>query len=193
LKVLTKPVAIDQPYDKSLHTISSNYSIRVSNLCTNAHVNTTYVVFVCLTNTMGDGPLSFARYFHLQMPAPVDRSITFRNVTVISSNEIFIEWTAHNILSSMAYRIQCSTLNRTDDERTLIVGFNETSALLTGLTPFTVYVIMINTFNIHGNGPVQQADPVRTNEDGRQKRDKRQQFEFDRAIRNENARSIVVR
>jgi hypothetical protein len=37
---------------------------------------------------------------------------------------------------------------------------------LDNLVPFTVYKIMINTFNINGDGPIQEADLVRTNEDG---------------------------
>jgi hypothetical protein len=34
------------------------------------------------------------------------------------------------------------------------------------LVPFTVYKIMLNTFNINGDEPIQEADLVRTDKDG---------------------------
>ena len=38
--------------------------------------------------------------------------------------------------------------------------------VLDNLIPFTFYKIMINVFNVNGDGPVREADLVRTYEDG---------------------------
>ena len=39
--------------------------------------------------------------------------------------------------------------------------------VLDNLIPFTMYKIMINTFNINGDGPIHETDLVRMDEDGR--------------------------
>jgi hypothetical protein len=129
-------------------------------------MNDTYVLYLCLSNSIGDGPLSFAHYFHIQSPLPTNLSITSFNVTVLSSTEISIQWTSHSISTSIGYRIQWITANETNKENSLIAASNQSSIVLDNLIPFTFYKILINTFNINGDGPIHEADLVRTNEDG---------------------------
>jgi hypothetical protein len=140
--------------------------IHLNNLCTDSHMNDTHVVFLCLTNSVGDGPLSFAHYFHIQSPTPVDIIITSLNITVLSSTEISVQWNINRILTSIGYRIRWIANNETNNEKNLIASYNESSIILNDLIPFTDYKIMINTFNINGDGPIREADLVQTNEDG---------------------------
>jgi hypothetical protein len=166
LKVLLKPMSSDQPFEKSSHLIPSNRSIHLSNLCTDLHVNTTSLLFVCLSNSVGDGPLSYAQYFHLQLPSPNDRSIGLFNASVLSSSEIAVQWTADPVISPLAYRVRWQSDNQTNDERSLIVASNESSVILNGLIPYTFYKIRMHAFNVHGDGPMREAELVRTEEDG---------------------------
>lgn len=167
LKVLLKPMSSDQPFKKSSHLIPSNRSIHLTNLCTDAPVNTTSVLFVCLTNAVGDGPLSYAQYFHLQLPAPTDRTIHRFNVSVLSSSELAVQWTAADaVLTPVAYRVRWQSDNQTNDEQSLIVASNESSIILNGLIPYTFYKIRMHAFNIHGDGPMREAELVQTEEDG---------------------------
>jgi hypothetical protein len=166
LKVLIKSISNDQSFQKSYHSINDNSSIHLSNLCTDPHMDDTYVLYVCLSNSIGDGPLSFARYFHIESPLPNDISITSLNVSVLSSTEISIQWNTNRILTSIGYRIRWITANETNKEKNLIASYNQSNIILDNLTPFTIYKIMINIFNINGDGPIQEADLVGTNEDG---------------------------
>ncbi|CAF4720984.1 unnamed protein product, partial [Rotaria sp. Silwood2] len=70
------------------------------------------------------------------------------------------------ILPSMNYRIRWIAANETNKEKNLITSYNESNVILDNLIPFTFYKIMINIFNINGDGPIREADLVRTNEDG---------------------------
>ena len=69
----------------------------MTNLCTDSQMNGTHVVYVCLSNSIGDGPLSFAHYFHIQSPAPIYTSIRSLNITVLNSREISIHWNIQQI------------------------------------------------------------------------------------------------
>ena len=166
-KVLIKSISNEQSFETSYHSITDNHSIRLNNLCTYPHMNDTQVLYLCLSNSIGDGPLSFAYYFHIQSPPPLDISINLLNVSVLSSREIFVKWNINQILTSIGYRIRwIGGGNETNKENSLITSYNESSVVLDNLVPFTVYKIMINTFNINGDGPIQEADLVRTDEDG---------------------------
>ena len=135
-KVLIKSISNEQSFEKSYHSI-------------------------------GDGPLSSAYYFHMQSPPPLDISINLWNVSVLSSREIFVKWNINQILTSIGYRIRwIEGANETNKESSLIDSYNESSVVLDNRVPFTVYKIMINTFNINGDGPIQETDLVRTDEDG---------------------------
>ncbi|CAF4426002.1 unnamed protein product, partial [Adineta steineri] len=69
LKVLIKSITNDQSFQKSFHSINQDNSIHLKNLCKDySYMNDTYVLYVCLSNSIGDGPLSFAHYFHIQLP-----------------------------------------------------------------------------------------------------------------------------
>jgi hypothetical protein len=125
-----------------------------------------------LSNSIGDGPLSFAHYFHIQSPLPNDISITSFNVTVLSSTEISIQWNINRLLTSIGYRIRWITANETNQENSLIASYNQSNAILDNLIPFTIYKILINTFNINGDGSIHEADLVRTNEDGMSNKDR---------------------
>lgn len=166
IKVLIKSLSSDQTLQKSYHTINEDYSIRLTNLCTDSNINDTYVLYICLSNIMGDGPLSFASYFHIRSPVPTHLTISSLNVTVLSSMEILVQWNAQQIVPFMNYRIRWIAANETNKEKSLIVSYNESRVILDDLIPFTVYKIMINIFNIHGDGPIREADLVQTNEDG---------------------------
>ncbi len=166
LKVLMKSISTDQPFQKSYHSLDDQQSIHLTNLCTDSHMNDTYVLYLCLSNSIGDGPSSFAHYFHIQSPLPTNLSITSFNATVLSSTEISIQWNNHSISNFIGYCIRWITSNDTNHENSLITASNQSSIILDNLFPFTFYKIMINTFNINGDGPVHEADLVRTNEDG---------------------------
>jgi hypothetical protein len=166
LKVLIKPVSNEQSYEKSYHSINDNHSVQLNNLCAYPHMNDTQVLYLCWSNSIGDGPLSFAHYFHIQSPPPVDVSITLLNVSVLSSREIYVKWDINRILTSIGYRVRWIAGNETNKENSLITSYNESSVVLDNLIPFTVYKIMLNTFNINGDGPTREADLVRTDEDG---------------------------
>ena len=166
LKVLMKSMSTEQSSRKSYHLINEDHSIRVTNLCTDSQMNSTHVAYVCLSNSIGDGPLSFAYYFHIRSPAPIYASIRSLNSTVLSSREISIHWNIQQILTSISYRIRWIARDKPNEERTIIASHNETNVVLDNLIPFTFYKIMINTFNINGDGPVREADLVRTYEDG---------------------------
>ena len=158
-------MSIDQPFEKSSHLIPGNRSIHLTNLCTDSHVNGTSLLFVCWSNPVGDGPLSSAHYFHLQLPAPTAQTLQQFNVSVLSSREIAVQWTAapDPVVTPLAYRIRWQVEN---DERSLIVASNESSVILNGLMPYTFYKIRMHAFNIHGDGPMRDAEVVRTDEDG---------------------------
>ena len=166
LKVLMKSISNDQPFQTSYHSINENHSIHLADLCMNSHMNDTHVLYLCLSNSMGDGPLSFAHYFHIQLPLPTNISITSFDVTVVSSREISIHWNIHPILNSISYRIQWFITNDTNNIHSLLVASNQSSVLLDNLIPFTLYKIRIHAFNINGDGPVHEGDLVRTHEDG---------------------------
>jgi hypothetical protein len=156
----------EQFFQKSYHSINENSSIHLNNLCTDSHMNDTHILYVCLSNSIGDGPLSFARYFHIQSPLPNDISIMSLNVTVLSSTEISIQWNINRIVTSIGYRIRWITANETNKENSLIASYNQSNVILDNLIPFTIYKIMINIFNINGDGSIHETDSVRTNEDG---------------------------
>ncbi|CAF4704322.1 unnamed protein product, partial [Rotaria sp. Silwood2] len=166
LKVLMKSISNENIFQKSYHSINEDYSIRLNNLCKDSNMNDTHVLYICLNNPIGDGPLSFAHYFHIQSSAPTHISINSVNVTVLSSTEILIQWNINHILPSMNYRIRWIAANETNKEKNLITSYNESNVILDNLIPFTFYKIMINIFNINGDGPIREADLVRTNEDG---------------------------
>ncbi len=166
LKVLIKSISNEQFFQKSYHSINEDSSIHLTNLCTDSHMNDTYILYICLSNSIGDGPLSFAHYFHIQSSLPNDIIITSLNVTVLSSTEISIQWNINRILTSIGYRIRWIIANETIKEKSLIASYNQSNVILDDLIPFTIYKIMINTFNINGDGSIQEADLVRTNEDG---------------------------
>ncbi|UJR10058.1 hypothetical protein I4U23_014280 [Adineta vaga] len=120
------------------------------------------------TKQNGDGPLSYAHYFHIQSSAPTDLTITSLNVSVLSSTEIFVNWMINRLTSSIGYRIRWLSENETNNnnqEQTYIASSNDSNLVLNNLIPFTTYKIMINVFNINGDGPTYDADLVRTNED----------------------------
>ncbi|CAF2543692.1 unnamed protein product [Rotaria sp. Silwood2] len=165
LKVLMKSISNENIFQKSYHSINEDYSIRLNNLCKDSNMNDTHVLYICLNNPIGDGPLSFAHYFHIQSSAPTHISINSVNVTVLSSTEILIQWNINHILPSMNYRIRWIAANETNKEKNLITSYNESNVILDNLIPFTFYKIMINIFNINGDGPIREADLVRTNED----------------------------
>ncbi|CAF0978834.1 unnamed protein product, partial [Adineta ricciae] len=165
-KVLIKPLSADQTFQKSFHPITEDYFIQLNNLCADSSINDTYVVYVCLSNSIGDGPLSSAHYFHIQSPTPTDVSITSLNVTVLSSTEIFVKWMVNRFVPSTGYRIRWIETNETSSqEQNYIASSNDTNTVLNNLVPYTVYKIMLNIFNINGDGPTYDADIVRTNED----------------------------
>lgn len=166
IKVLTKSISTDQSFQKSYHSINQDSSIHLTNLCTDSHMNDTFILYICLSNSIGDGPLSFAHYYHIQSPLPLDISITSLNVTVLSSTEISLQWNINPILTSIGYRIRWIASNETNLENNLIASYNQSNLILDNLSPFTIYNIMINAFNINGDGPIYEADLVRTNEDG---------------------------
>ncbi len=172
-KVLMKSISNDQSFQKTYYSIDEEQSIHLTNLCIDSHMNDTYVLYLCLSNSIGDGPLSFAHYFHIQSPLPTNLSITSFNVTVLSSTEISIQWNTHSISTSIGYRIRWITANETNS---LIAASNQSSIILDNLIPFTFYKILINTFNINGDGPIQESDLVRTNEDGMSNRDNFDKF-----------------
>ena len=161
-----KSTSTEQSFEKSYHPIVEDHSVNLKNLCIYPHMNDTYVLYLCLSNSIGDGPLSFAHYFHIQSPAPIDISITTLNISVLSSREILVQWNTNRTLTSIGYRIQWIAENETNRQKSLISSYNETSVVLDDLIPFTVYKITINVFNINGDGPIRQADLVRTDEDG---------------------------
>ncbi len=166
LKVLIKSISNEQFFQKSYHSINDDSTIHLTNLCTDSHMNDTYVLYLCLSNSIGDGPLSFAHYFHIESSLPKDITITSLNVTVLSSTEISIQWNISQILTTISYRIRWIIVNETTKENNLIASYNQSNVILDDLIPFTIYKIMINTFNINGDGSIQEADLVRTNEDG---------------------------
>lgn len=166
LKVRMKSISNDQSFQISYHSINDKYFIQLADLCTDSHMNETHVLYLCLSNSMGDGPLSLAQYFHIQSPLPTNTSITLFNVTVFSSTEIFVHWNFYPISSSISYRIQWFSTNDTNHIHSLIVTSNQSSVLLNNLIPFNFYKIRINALNINGDGPIHEADPVRTHEDG---------------------------
>ncbi|CAM4809050.1 unnamed protein product [Rotaria magnacalcarata] len=165
LKVLMKSVSNEETFQTSYHSINEDYSIHLDNLCQNSNINETHVLHVCLSNAVGDGPLSFARYFHIQSPAPLNISINSMNVSVLSPREILVRWNISQILSSINYRIRWAAANETDKEKSLIASYNESMVILDNLTPFTTYKIMINIFNINGDGLLYETDVVGTYED----------------------------
>ncbi|CAF4328413.1 unnamed protein product, partial [Adineta steineri] len=128
-------------------------------------MNDTDVLYVCLSNSIGDGPLSFAHYFHIQLPAPIDLTITSVNLSVLSSTEILMKWNLTRIAPSIGYHIRWIAANETNKEKNYITSYNDTSVVLNDLNPFTVYKIMINVFNINGDGPIYETDLIRTDED----------------------------
>ncbi|CAF4762188.1 unnamed protein product, partial [Rotaria socialis] len=144
LKVLMKPMSNEETFQTSYHSINEDYSIHLDNLCQNSNINETHVLYVCLSNTVGDGPLSFARYFHIQSPAPLNISVNSMNVSVLSPREILVQWNISQILSSINYRIRWVAANETDKEKSLIASYNESMVILDNLIPFTTYKIMIN-------------------------------------------------
>lgn len=166
VKVLMKSISNDQPFQISYHSMNESHAIHLADLCTDSYMNETHVLYLCLSNSMGDGPLSFAHYFHIQSPLPTNVLITAFNVTVFSSTEIFVHWNFHPISNAISYRIQWFTTNNTNHVHSLIVPSNQSNVLLTNLTPFTFYKIQINVLNINGDGPIHTTDLVRTNEDG---------------------------
>ncbi|CAF3794544.1 unnamed protein product [Adineta steineri] len=166
LKVLIKSITNDQLSQKSFHSINQDNSIHLKNLCKDySYMNDTYVLYVCLSNSIGDGPLSFAHYFHIQLPAPIDLTITSVNLSVLSSTEILMKWNLTRIVPSIGYRIRWIAANETNKEKNYITSYNDTSVVLNDLNPFTVYKIMINVFNINGDGPIYETDLIRTDED----------------------------
>ncbi|CAF3597098.1 unnamed protein product [Rotaria sp. Silwood1] len=165
LKVLIKSISNEQIFQKSYHSINEDYSIHLNNLCQDSTINDTHVLYVCLSNTIGDGPLSFAKYFHIQSSTPTHISINSLNVSVLSSTEILVQWNINQILPSISYRIQWITANETNKQQNLIASYNESNVILNNLIPFTIYKIILNIFNINGDGSIREADLVRTNED----------------------------
>ena len=161
-----KSISNEETFQTSYHSINEDYSIHLNNLCQNSNINDTHVLYVCLSNTVGDGPLSFARYFHIQSPAPLNTSINSMNVSVLSSTEILVQWNISQILPSVNYRIRWVAANETDKEKNLIASYNESMVILDNLIPFTNYKFMISTFNINGDGRLHEVDMVGTLEDG---------------------------
>lgn len=166
MKVFIKSISTEQSFQISYHSINQDHSIHLNNLCADSHMNDTHVLYVCLSNSMGDGPLSFAHYFHIQSSTPIDIAITSLNLSVLSSTEILVKWSINRIVTLIGYRIRWIAGNDTNKEKNLIASYNDSSVVLDNLIPFTVYKIMINVFNINGDGPIHEADLVRTDEDG---------------------------
>jgi hypothetical protein len=96
----------------------------------------------------------------------MDISINSLNLSVLSSTEILVKWSIDRIVTLIGYRIRWIAGNDTNKEKNLIASYNDSSVVLDNLIPFTVYKIMINVFNINGDGPIHEADLVRTDEDG---------------------------
>ena len=169
-KVLIKSISNEQTFQKTSHIINKNFSIQLTNLCNSPYMNDTHVLHICLNNQIGDGPLSFARYFHIQSPLPPNNiSLIPSNITVLSSREIALQWNNKPLSSSTAsligYQIHWINLNETNEENSLIISSNQSSIILDNLRPYTDYRILLNIFNIHGNGPIYETNFIRTLED----------------------------
>lgn len=163
---MIKSVSTSQTLKTTYHTINQDHSIRLDNLCNDLNTSDTYILFVCLTNSMGDGPLSFAKYFHIQSSPPINLSINSLDVNVISSREISVQWSVNEISPFVNYRIQWMAANEKNREKSFIASHNDSSVILDNLSPFTAYKILMNAFYIHGNGLTQETDVIQTIEDG---------------------------
>lgn len=167
LKALIRPMGSEQPFQTSFHSITENSSIHLNDLCADTLMNETYVLYVCLTNAIGDGPLSYARYFHIQSPTPVDVGVTSLSATVLSSREIDVKWNVSRVTPLIGYRIRwMAETNTNGQQEVFIASSNDSSVVLNNLVPYTVYNVTLNVFNVNGNGPTYAADLVRTDEDG---------------------------
>ncbi|CAF1532768.1 unnamed protein product, partial [Didymodactylos carnosus] len=169
LKILYKQLS-SETFETVLFPIT-NTSIHMSNICSSSVVvQSVYILFICLTNSVGDGPLSHAKYFHLNQYSP-NKTVELVSAQPISSNQINLEWTRVNDING--YQIQWFE-NETSNEivrkrrnimnNTIIVSNHESSTLLENLKPYTIYDIYVTTFNVFGNGPVNMVNRVRTHE-----------------------------